>query len=45
MEDGLLFLKYIGVFIKLSKLKTFINELRFLFSKIQFKSPRSIELS
>ena len=45
MQDGLLFLKYIGVFIKLSKLKTFINELRFLFSKIQFKSSRSIELS
>ena len=45
MQDELLHLKYFGVFVKFSKLKAFVNKLRFLFSIVKLKSPRSIKLS
>lgn len=45
IQDELLLVKDVGVFVKFSKLKTFKNELTFLYSTVKLKSPRRINLS
>ena len=45
MQEKILLLKLVGVLVKLSRLKTFINKSRFLFSVVKLKSPRITKLS
>ena len=45
IQDELLLVKDVGAFVKFSKLKTFKNELTFLYSTVKLKSPRRINLS
>ena len=44
VQDGLLPLKHVGIFIKFSKLQAPINKLRLLFSVVKLECPRSIKL-